>query len=391
MADWRPVAVLPNLYTNDVFDGGEVALVSYKDPRMQTLLKARPKLLDFLNRFTDAFGVKLSPAILIVREDLFAHLRTTNAIPSFRDILVAAVVPYSRAQTIVYRTGNRVCYSASFWLYPWMIGDERGHMTMHTPAMAAFHVVEEFGGQSMPEVPHMQLDSRDVDQVLFDALMKRWRRHYIGNRQTWEDRALFRSLNIVAEATQVPGGSGVTFYDLCRITALWVGAFEMLTHPRKGSAGLETVYPLLERVPIEDKNLKKQSYVAYMGRAKKPWPRRTLPCWLYGRLYVLRNRYLHGNPISAKLLELKGSKHGLFWMAAPLYRFALYGFLGMGFKRPMPPLSKPKAFGRYIADRMKYGGSQDIIERALLRSRNRAEQKSKAGEQLPSASWVSRT
>ncbi|MEJ0077506.1 MAG: hypothetical protein WDO17_19125 [Alphaproteobacteria bacterium] len=342
---------------------------------MQTLLKAQPKLLEFLGRFTDAFGVKLNPAILIVREDLFAKLRTTNAIPSFRDILVASVIPYSRALTIVYRTGNRVCYSASFWLYPWMVGNDLGHMTMHTPALTAFHIVDEFGGQSMPEVPDMQLEARDLDKVLFDALMKRWRRHYIGNRQTWEDRALFRSLNMVAQATQLPGGSDVTFYDLCRNAALWVGAFEMLTHPRKGNSGLQTVYALLERVFVDDKNLKKQRYVAYMGRAKKPWPRRILPCWLYGRLYILRNKYLHGNPISKNLLDLKGSEHGLFWMAAPLYRFALYAFLRMRFRRKMPPPSKPKAFGRYIADRMTYRDSQDLVERALLRARNRPQNK----------------
>jgi hypothetical protein len=371
MADWRPVAVMPNLYTSDAFDGGEVALVSFADERMQRVLAAQPKLAEFLSRFTDAFGVRLNPAILIVREDLFATMRATNAIPSFRDILVASVVPYARALTIVHRTTNRICYSASFWLYPWMIGNELGHMTMATPALSAFHVVEEFHGQSSPEVPHMELSARDLDKVLFEALMKRWRRHYLTKRQTWEDRALFRSLNMAVEAAQPPGGTDLTFYDLIRNVALWVGAFEMLTHPRTGNAGLQTVYALLERVKCDDKNLKKKTYAAYT-RAKKPWPRRVLPCWLYGRLYRARNRYIHGNPVSANLLSLKGSKHGLFWLAAPLYRFALFGFLNMGYKRKIPPLSKPKTLGRYISDHMTYHDSQHLIERALLRARNRS-------------------
>jgi len=201
--------------------------------------------------------------------------------------------------------------------------------------------------------------------------MKRWRRHYLRNRQTLEDRALFRSLNMAVQATQPPGGSDVTFYDLIRNAALWVGAFEMLTHPRKGNAGLRTVYPLLESVKCEDKNLRKKTYTAYMGSAPKPWPRRMLPCKLYGRLYQARNKYIHGNPVSPALLQLKGSKHGLFWLAAPLYRFALTGFLKLEFKPKMPKLSNPKAFGRYIAERMDFYDAQQLIERALLRARNR--------------------
>jgi hypothetical protein len=369
MHDWKPVAVMPNIYTADVFDGGEIALVSHADARMQAILKAQPKLLEFLGRFTDAFDAKLNPAILIVRDDLFERMRKTNAIPSFRDILVASVVPYARAHTIVYSTGNRVCYAESFWLYPWMVGNDLGHMTLSTPALSAFHVVDDFHGQSSPEVPHLQLDSGDLDKALFVALMKRWRRHYLGTRQTWEDRALFRSLNMAMEAMQPPGGSGLTLYDLCRNAALWVGAFEMLTHPRKGGAGLHTVYPLLERIECIDKNLGKKKYAAYAG-AKNPWPRRSLPCWLYGRLYQARNKYIHGNPISISLLQLPGAKHGLFWLSAPLYRFALIGFLSLGFKGKVPSLTNKKAYERYIRNWFNRSDSNSIIERALLRARN---------------------
>jgi hypothetical protein len=118
--------------------------------------------------------------------------------------------------------------------------------------------------------------------------MKRWQRHFLTNRQSWQDRALFRSLNMAAQATQPPAGSDLTLYGLCRIAALWVSAFEMLTHPRKGKAGLLLVYPMLERVKCLDKNLRKKTYLAYMTQ-KKPWQRRMLPCWLYGKLYCARN------------------------------------------------------------------------------------------------------
>jgi hypothetical protein len=365
MPDWRAVAVLPNIYTSDAFEGGPIALTAAHDQRVQDIMASQPKFFDFLARFTDAFGVRLSPAILIVKEDVFGALRTTNAIPSFRDLLTLSVVPYARANSIVYKnTGSRIYYGASFWLYPWMIGNELGHMTLSTPALSAFHLVEEFHGQSLPEMPHLELRTIDLDNHLFETLIKRWRRHYLSRRQIWDDRALFRSLNVAAQATQPPGGSDTTLYDLCRITALWVGAFEMLTHPRKGGAGLHTVYPLLERVRCNSKDLMKKKYVPHMGREKKPWPRRTFPCWLYGRLYLARNRYIHGNPVTANLLKVEGSAHGLFWLAAPLYRFALTGFLNLG--RHSEPPAEPEKYRRHAEEWFKHNYANSIIERALL-------------------------
>jgi hypothetical protein len=117
---------------------------------------------------------------------------------------------------------------------------------------------------------------------------------------------------------------------------------------------------------------RKKTYKAYLGRdKKKPRPRRLLPCWLYGELYQARNAFLHGNPITVKRLALKGSKVGLFWLAAPLYRLALTGFLQLAFTRKNPPASKPKEFGEFVNKRMIYYEYQEIIERALLRARNR--------------------
>ncbi|MEA2731818.1 MAG: hypothetical protein QOF70_6293 [Acetobacteraceae bacterium] len=197
MADWRAVAVLPNLSTSDVFDGGEIALTSLADARVQAIVAKQPKLAEFLSRFTDAFGVKINPAVLIVRDDWFATMRTTTAIPSFRDILVVSVVPYARARTVVRRITNHICYSASFWLYPWMIAGELQHLPMSTPALSAFHVVEAFHGQSSPEVPELQLRTFDLDKVLFAALMKRWKRHYLRNRQILSEQQ---------DSDHLPGG-----------------------------------------------------------------------------------------------------------------------------------------------------------------------------------------
>ena len=182
----------------------------------------------------------------------------------------------------------------------------------------------------------------------------------LGKRQRWADRTLFRSLNMAAQAAQLPGGLGTTLYDLGRMTALWVSAFEILAHPRTENSGLRKVYPLLEKVEFTDRNVARRRYLAYMPM-KKPWPRRTLPCWLYGKLYLARCDFLHGNPLRARPLNLGGSTLSLVWLAPLLYRLALTGFLNM------PKF--PKNEDTKTATRRWSMDYQGIIERGLLRAR----------------------
>jgi hypothetical protein len=280
---------------------------------------------------------------------------------SFRDLVALSVVPYARSIAIVYDNPNHISYSNSFWLYPWMLAKDNQHLFASTPAITALHIVDQFHGQSSPELSTMPLN--DVDQPLFEALLVRWKRHHLGKRQRWQDRALFRSLNMAAQAAQLPAGVDATIYDVGRIVALWVSAFEILTHPRKGKAGLNGVYS----VAYLDPEVRTRRYAAY-AKSKRPWPRRPLACWLYGKLYRARCDFLHGEPLGAKPLNAEGSKVSLFWIAPCLYRLALTAFLGLSFKRPIPR-GNTRKLGEYIASNMRFERYQETIERALLRAR----------------------
>jgi hypothetical protein len=225
-----------------------------------------------LSRFTNAFRVPLQPVVFIVREDAKAKFKENTALMSFVDLIAACVVPHARSRNIVYRNSSvGISYSNSFWLYPWMLNNENEHLTTSTPALTGFHVVEEFYGQSSPELSEMQLT--DIDAPLFKELLKRWTRHYLGNRQRWQDRALFRSLNMAFQAAQLPAGVGVTLYDLGRIAALWVSAFEILAHPRISKSDLFQVYGLLEKVSYVDDSVGRRKYAANNAN-RKPVPRR---------------------------------------------------------------------------------------------------------------------
>lgn len=353
--DWTPAAILPNLTGDNAIEGDVIAFVPSDDSRVVRFGIAHPKFKEFLSRFTDAFGVGLTPFVLIVRDDVIPKIADVQALSSFRDLAAVCAVPYGRAMASIYPNGgHRLSYANSFLLYPWMLGRDNEYLVANTPALHGGHVVDQFHGQSSPEIPEKEL--RDVDRPLFEALFRHWKRHYLGKRRLWSDRALFRSLNMATNAAQLPGSIDTTLYDLGRMTGLWVSAFEILAHPRTGASGLQTVYPLLERVAYLNPKMSRKRYIAHMGRAKKPWPRRPLTCWLYGELYKARNDFLHGNPVSPKTLSPRTLDQSLFWFAPGLYRLALTGFLGLSVSKTDPSYVEVRQY-------------QSAIERALMKTR----------------------
>jgi hypothetical protein len=157
---WIPVAVLPNLYTRRTVEGEIVALVPPSDVRVTTFASEHPMLGDFLARFTDTFYVPLEPVVFIVRDDAIPKFNDTQgALLSFRDLVALSVVPYARSNGLVYGGTDRISYANSFWLHPWMVESDR--LVASTPAFSGFHVVQDFHGQSSPELPLMQLSELD--------------------------------------------------------------------------------------------------------------------------------------------------------------------------------------------------------------------------------------
>jgi hypothetical protein len=215
-----------------------------------------------------------------------------------------------------------------------MLSRDNESIVASTPAIHAIHVVEQFHGQSSPELSIMKLTDRD--EPLLQVLLRRWKRHYLGKRQRWQDRALFRSLNMAAQAAQLPAGIDATLYD----------------HPRVGKSGLYLVYELLDQVLYVERKVGERRYVAY--KSKKP--RHPFPSWLYGKLYRVRCDFLHGNAIRKDRLDFTGAETVLFWVAPSLYRLALTGFLKLSPDRKSPTI---------------HADPQSIIERAILRARKR--------------------
>lgn len=367
---WIAATVLPNIALQEPIEGGLVALAPRDDARVKTLCRAHPNFRRFLGKFTDAFGEKLHPAVLLVHADAPPSIFNVDALASFRDAIALSVVPRSRAFQISHGVNHGINFSNSFWFYPWMLDRHNEDLIASTPGLLGVHEVAAFKGQSAPEIPARDLSTTDIDEPLLAALLVRWHRRYTSRRPAWADRALFRSLNMANQAALLPAGSDTTFYDVGRSIALWVSAFEILAHPGAGRSDLWAVYELFDGVEWQHRLSGVRRYKAHEA-GRKGMGRRPVACWLYGEIYRARNDFLHGNPVAPGRLTVKAAGRSLFQYTAPLYRMALTGFLPLRWAEPIPSMDDPEALGRAIAERMEFGSYQKTIEKALLTARGK--------------------
>ncbi len=355
---WTPIFVLPNLNVLCTIECDAAAIVNRTDERVEGVVKEHPTFGSFLSKFQDQFGEDVDPAILMLKTEARRYF-TEEAVSAFRDLVALSVVPRARARRLCSDRAQPLAFSDVFDFYPWMLDKDFADLTCFTPAIRALHDLSKFRGQPYPGLPQASLAESDIDKPLLIALMDRWLRHYSEAESEWSERALFRSLNMANEAARVPVNTAATFYDFGRPLAIWVSAFEILTHPgSKGKAGLQTVWEALNKVTWINKKLSEARY----STRNKQLPQ-TLACHIYERVYSLRNDFLHGNEVSPNKLSV--GKKPMIDYAACLYRLVLTGVLGLVYAKPMPSLDRPKQFAHYIADCMTFNSAQEIYERAL--------------------------
>ncbi len=371
--DWKPIFVLPNIPLLAPIGCDITVLAPAHDPRVTALKRTHPTFRQFLGRFSDNFGAKFEPTVLLVRADAPPVFLEVTTLASFRDLIAISAVAHNRALELSHPRGHRVIFGEAFAIYPWMLDKDFEGVIGSTLAMLGMHEVAMFKGQSSPTLFRTTLDARDLDQPLVAALLGCWQRRYQAPEPDWPDIALFRSLNMAYHASLLPAATDTTFYDVGRLVSLWVSAFEILVHPGgNGQANRDKVFELIEKTPWI---LQATADCVYDtgGRTKV---RRTLASWLYQALYDCRNNFLHGNPVERADLVLPVSGRTVFEYAAPLYRLALTGFLPLTHDTPMPSSSDAKAFGAYIADHMEFMDSQRCTEKAILTANQRPSQRS---------------
>lgn len=361
--DWIPVFILPNIPLEAAIGCEIAALAPANDPRVAALKRAHPSFRRFLNRFSDNFGEKFEPSVLILDAAAPPIFRDVTALASFRELIALSAVTHGRALELRYPRGHRVLFGEAFAIYPWMLDRHYEDVIGSTPAILGTHELSRFKGQSSPALFRTSLGETDIDQPLLAALMARWRRRYEAAEPAWEDVALMRSLNMAYQASLLPAGTDATFYDVGRVVSLWVSAFEILVHPGgSGQANRDKVFEMIERTPWAEVESSQLIY----DTGGKTKVKRTLASWLYQVLYECRNDFLHGNPVERNNLFLPTPQRTIFEYAAPLYRIALTAFLPLTYGVQMPSSEDARALGAYIADHLDFMGPQKSAEEALL-------------------------
>ena len=96
-------------------------MVPRHDPRITDLERAHKNVAPFLNRFTDAFGVRVQPTALLVREEALPSVCTTEALAGFRDLVAISVIPRNRSWELRHGRQNRILWSDTFAFHPWIL------------------------------------------------------------------------------------------------------------------------------------------------------------------------------------------------------------------------------------------------------------------------------
>jgi len=357
---WSPIWALPNVSVEEPFETTQAAIVGDGDTRLAEIAKKHDGMAKFLDCFSDEFGRKVNPSVLLMRADAPDQVRTVEALGGLRDLLCVSAIVDSHANFLNWKRPVGIPFSDSFDVYPWMVSKDCQRLVAITPAISGIHLIERLQAKRAPALAHTVLRQFDLDETLLTALKRRWEIRFAEGSEDLADLRLFRSIEMAKSAARMPGGSDSNIYDMGRSIALWVSAFEILAHD--GRSDLVRVLELLRRVQWQSDKLRDNSHeVVYRRKTIET----NLAGELYEKLYGVRNAFLHGNPVTAETINVRRCQRPILSFAAPLYRLALTSYLNIIFPTP-PNLDDPEELGHFIADRMGFYDGQNNAEKAIM-------------------------
>jgi hypothetical protein len=102
MPGWTPVFLLPNLRVKESVAVDEAAMVAVDDERIRVYCRQHSDFRRFVGKFTDPFGSRSTPGILLLQTSAPKTFRTLEAVSSFRDLVALSVIPLQSARSIVH-------------------------------------------------------------------------------------------------------------------------------------------------------------------------------------------------------------------------------------------------------------------------------------------------
>ena len=327
--------ILPNLTLKRVFEAEAVALVPAADPRIQERAKHNLALSALINGFTDEKGRKQEVTVLLYDRSAFSPEIANEAVVSFRNTFALSCILNGVASSIGNPNVVGTLFSDYFDLFPLTPSKDGGSLSGLTMSRNSWDKPDGFRGTISTMLTKTGLHIRaDPDEQLWRDLRRLWKKRFLLGRKEWDSNKVFRSLAVAYSAASIPHKNSLWFYDFGVNIALWISSFEILAHPRRVNSNLETVVDLLNEVRLSTSVLRRKRFVRYRNKRLST----NYAGFLYGKIYRVRNDFLHGNPVTFKRLVHKTQRTQILLnRVVPLvYAIALTAFVNPTRHHPIP-------------------------------------------------------
>jgi hypothetical protein len=319
---WKYLALLSNVAVSEPVGNELVALVPPDDKR----IVGEVGLSTFTSHFSDQFGRRISPSLIIARND--ARM-TLESLAAFRNCVAISAIAEAWARFLAYGAQlEALKFSDYFSIYPHQLGRDGRSVIVGSPALLGLDELDEFDGQTTPGISPASANKSMFDQGLLAALLDRWTVKFVSRKESWSDTALFRSLEMAARASAMPYHNQATLEDYGAQIALWVSAHEILTRTIAANSSLPQVDAVLAAAVLKSSALRAKRYTVHHRRQTY---RANLLRKLYSEMYFSRNDFIHGNPVTRKNIFPGGhtNKYPLTCFSPIVYRFAVCSHLDL--------------------------------------------------------------
>ncbi len=326
MAMWHLAALLHNLPLNSPVGNKYIAVVPSDDIRIAHLAE-QDGFRHLVNSFSDQFGREVRPSLLIAHDRVPKKI---DPIIAFRNILAVSAICHAWENFLA--NGSQLeyfKYADYFDLYPYSLSKNGDVLIVHSPSILGLDEVNEFRGQTTPEIGTARSSDHFYDDQLFSALLQKWTDRYIKrSKYSWSTEVLFRSLEMAYRASVIPYQNRASINDYGAHLALWVSSHEILARPESENARPDKVLALLTKATFDSARLRATWYRVFSGKNRRP---ASLVEKLYMDMHNARNDFLHGNPITLKSVfpSKKTNRSPLTSFAPVVYKCALYSFLNL--------------------------------------------------------------
>lgn len=342
------VMTIPSMDIENYVAIKDLILLGSSDKRYQDLKRQNPVLKQYLDSFRTAFGKAVNPSI-IVRDESLPKVDASHLCAFRNAVAIAAVIGSRTISCIQNQTTGYYCTDL-FDFYSVSVSSDGTDLIARTPFENSFCCsVNDFAGQTTSAVIYPENIQRAFDEklmlALLDVVEKKARTL---DEKSFKNR-IIRSMEMAYYTMRSPfvtlGGRS----DFGVQISLWVSAFEILANPHNAKVRFPDVSTMIKAVPWRDRKLRVKNHTAV---GAKKGEKTTLPVQIYGRLYQIRNTFIHGDAMRKEEYESHKRKGwgNLFFQTPALYRSILMKALNS------------RGFGELLAHSQEH----DLYEKVLL-------------------------